>query len=80
MINKIPQVQLEVNYQPYYDPKTRRFVDLEWENAEKIGKRQTWWVYPNYRFEPEKRFVKSYTPALADLVRKRTGYKIEPFD
>ena len=55
----------------------------EWEIAEKTGKPQTYWVYPNRKFEPEKRFVKSYTPALAKLVAKRNnwreGWDIVPF-
>lgn len=60
-------------------------IDKEWDLAEKTGKRVSWWVYPDYQREPYKRFVKSYTPALAELVRKRhqsllySGYRIEPF-
>lgn len=68
------------NYMYYYNPKTNKVVDEEWEIAEKTGTRQSWWVYTNYPFEPYKRFIKSYTPALAELVKKRTGYKIEPFE
>jgi len=67
------------------DRITKKDIDEEWDLAEKTGKRQTWWVYPDYQHEPYKRFVKSYTPALAELVRKRNqallhlGYRIEPF-
>ena len=56
------------------------FFDEEWDTAEKTGTKQTWWVYPNYKYEPYKRFLRCYTPALAEVVRKRTGYKIEPFN
>ncbi len=56
------------------------FYDEEWDIAEKTGTKQTWWVYPNYKYEPDKRFLRCYTPALAEVVRKRTGYKIEPFN
>ena len=63
----------------YYGSKNDEIIDEEWDIAEKTGKPQTWWVYPNYKFEPHTRFVKCYTPALAEVVRKRTGWKIEPF-
>lgn len=56
------------------------FFDEEWDTAEKTGTKQTWWVYPNYKYEPYKRFLRCYTPALVEVVRKRTGYKIEPFN
>lgn len=58
----------------YYGRKDDKIVDEEWDIAEKTGKPQTWWVYPDYKYEPYKN-----TPALAEVVRKRTGWKIEPF-
>lgn len=26
------------------------FFDEEWDIAEKTGTKQTWWVYPNYKY------------------------------
>ena len=58
--------------------------DKEWEEAAKTGKPQTYWIYPDRIHEPEVRFVRSYTPALAAVVAKRwkglnAGWDIESF-
>ena len=49
--------------------------DLEWENAEKEGPVKTWWVIYG-----DCKFIKCYTEALAEVVRKRTGWIIIPFN
>ena len=49
--------------------------DPEWDNAAKTGPVKTWWVYTG-----NGKFVKCYTEALAEVVRKRTGWTIIPFE
>lgn len=52
-----------------------KFPDPEWDNAAKTGPVKTWWVYTS-----NGKFVKCYTEALAEVVRKRTGWTIIPFE
>ena len=52
-----------------------KFPDPEWDNAAKTGPVKTWWVYTG-----NGKFVKCYTEALAEVVRKRTGWTIIPFE
>lgn len=52
-----------------------KFPDPEWDNAAKTGLVKTWWVYTG-----NGKFVKCYTEALAEVVRKRTGWTIIPFE
>lgn len=47
--------------------------DPEWDKASVTGRKEYWWVYTN---RGNARFIKCYTPALAKLVAKRTGWKI----
>lgn len=51
--------------------------DPEWDKAATDGDEMYWWVYTDKRRKNIK-YVKRYTPALAKLVAKRTGWKIEP--
>ena len=50
------------------------FLDSEWDNAAKTGPIKTWYVYTGTG-----KFIKCYTEALAEVVRKRTGWTIVPF-
>lgn len=51
-----------------------KFLDTEWDTAAKTGSVKTWWVYTGTG-----KFIKCYTEALAEVVRKRTGWTIVPF-
>ena len=51
------------------------YEDLEWGRAAADGKETYWWVYRDPKVG---RVIKKYTPALAALVRRRTGWRIEP--
>lgn len=51
--------------------------DPEWDKAAAEGKETYWWVYRDPKKGLE-RVVKRYTPALAALASKRTGWRIEP--
>ena len=51
-----------------------KFIDKEWKEAERTGPIRTWWVYKG-----SGKFIKCYTEALAEVVRKRTGWIIIPF-
>ena len=61
-----------------HDFSTGEHVDEEWDTAMRTGKRQSYWYYPYPMCCPQMRFVKSYTPMLAEVVRKRTGGKVIP--
>lgn len=52
--------------------------DPEWDKAASDGKETYWFVYKNPR--RKERIIKKYTPSLAKLVSKRTGWKIEPIN
>lgn len=53
--------------------------DKEWDIAVKTGTRETYWIYPNYGWEPDKRFLRCYTPATAKLMASRNCWRVEPF-
>lgn len=64
-----------LKYRVIGDKLTEEFYDPEWDFCERFcGKPKTWWVYTGYG-----KFIKMYSPALADCVRERTGWIIEPF-
>ena len=52
--------------------------DPEWKKAEETGERTTYWIYTD-NYHTEIRYLRCYTPALAEVVHKRTGWKIVPF-
>lgn len=50
--------------------------DIEWDKASTDGKETYWWIEKG----KGKRIIKKYTPALAALVSKRTGWIIKPIN
>ena len=61
----------------HYNNRIERYYDPEWEKAEKADERPVyWWVSDCFG----KRYVKKYKPSLADLVAKRTGWKMVKID
>lgn len=50
--------------------------DIEWDKASTDGKEIYWWVYKG----KGEKIIKKYTPALAALVSKRTGWIIKPIN
>ena len=64
-----------LKYRVIGDKLIRNIYSPEWDFRERFcGKPKTWWVYTGYG-----KFIKMYSPALADYVSKCTGWIIEPF-
>lgn len=55
---------------------TKEWHDTEWEKAENSNEpKKYYWVSKG---DNKGKYIRLYTPALADLVKKRTGYTIIP--
>lgn len=64
-----------LKYRVFGDKLVSYFYVPEWDFRERFcGRPKTWWVYTGYG-----KFIKMYSPALADYVSKCTGWIIEPF-
>ena len=52
-------------------------TDIEWDNAEKANGKPKYYKCSYKTYGGVHVFIKLYKPSLAELVKKRTGWKME---